>query len=177
MPPEHLPPLLLQAQQPICLLDDTRRCQAHNPAALRLLTLEPEQLQHCLLDPLVAEAGLWSNWWAGVLRQGHGQLRMQLRPDGGPCTVQAHASARVRGDLHLLLLLPLAELPPDPRLSRRELEVLQLLEAGATSQGVAAQLGIRPATVEHHVGSIKRRLGAQTRAQAVGLALRSGLLD
>ena len=52
------------------------------------------------------------------------------------------------------------------RLTVREREVLQLIAAGATDRAASATLGISIRTVEAHVGSILRRLGARTRADA-----------
>ena len=52
----------------------------------------------------------------------------------------------------------------------REREVLRLLERGSTDREIAAALTISVKTVEKHVGSILRKLGAQNRTQAVALA-------
>ena len=52
----------------------------------------------------------------------------------------------------------------------RERQVLQLLERGSTDREIAAALTISVKTVEKHVGSILRKLGAQNRTQAVALA-------
>jgi signal transduction histidine kinase/DNA-binding NarL/FixJ family response regulator len=51
----------------------------------------------------------------------------------------------------------------------RERDVLQLLERGSTDREIAAALTISVKTVEKHVGSILRKLGAQNRTQAVAL--------
>ena len=54
--------------------------------------------------------------------------------------------------------------------TEREREVLVLLERGSTDREIAAALTISVKTVEKHVGSILRKLGAQNRTQAVSLA-------
>jgi signal transduction histidine kinase/DNA-binding NarL/FixJ family response regulator len=54
--------------------------------------------------------------------------------------------------------------------TEREREVLAFLERGATDREIAAALTISVKTVEKHVGSILRKLGAQNRTQAVSLA-------
>jgi DNA-binding CsgD family transcriptional regulator len=56
-------------------------------------------------------------------------------------------------------------------LTRREAEVLQLLGTGATNAALAEQLHVSPATVKTHLENIYRKLGAQSRAQAVAMAL------
>jgi DNA-binding NarL/FixJ family response regulator len=54
--------------------------------------------------------------------------------------------------------------------TEREREVLVHLERGSTDREIAAALTISVKTVEKHVGSILRKLGAQNRTQAVSLA-------
>jgi NarL family two-component system response regulator YdfI len=61
-------------------------------------------------------------------------------------------------------------------LSRRELEVLALIAQGAPSKQIARQLRIAERTVKAHVTSVFHKLAVDTRAQAVAVALRRGLL-
>lgn len=61
-------------------------------------------------------------------------------------------------------------------LSRRELEVLALIAQGAPNKQIARQLKIAERTVKAHVTSVFRKLAVDTRAQAVAVALRRGLL-
>jgi DNA-binding CsgD family transcriptional regulator len=56
-------------------------------------------------------------------------------------------------------------------LTRREAEVLQLLGTGATNAALADQLHVSSSTVKTHLENIYRKLGAQSRAQAVAMAL------
>jgi DNA-binding CsgD family transcriptional regulator len=58
------------------------------------------------------------------------------------------------------------------RLSRREIEVLQLAADGSTNPRIAERLFITEATVKSHVGQILRKLGVTNRVEAVGLYLR-----
>jgi DNA-binding CsgD family transcriptional regulator len=64
---------------------------------------------------------------------------------------------------------------PGP-LSRRETEVLQLIADGLTSEPIAARLWLSVETVKSHVGAIHAKLGAHSRAHAVAIAFRQGLL-
>ncbi|RPI56907.1 MAG: DNA-binding response regulator [Acidobacteria bacterium] len=61
-------------------------------------------------------------------------------------------------------------------LTRREMEVLQLLAEGLPNKSVAERLGISDQTVKFHVASISSKLGASNRTDAVRLGLRRGLI-
>ena len=61
-------------------------------------------------------------------------------------------------------------------LTARELEVLRLVAEGLSNKAIAARLGIRQSTVKDHVNSLLGKLGAQSRTEAVMLALRRGLI-
>jgi LuxR family maltose regulon positive regulatory protein len=65
---------------------------------------------------------------------------------------------------------------PEP-LSKRELEVLQLLAQGASNHEIAQQLVIAYETVKRHVSHIFSKLGVTNRVQAVRQARDLGLLD
>jgi DNA-binding CsgD family transcriptional regulator len=64
-----------------------------------------------------------------------------------------------------------------PRLSEREHEVLSLIADGFSLCEIAAELGVRPSRVGPHIGQIHEKLDARTRAHAVGIAFRAGLLE
>lgn len=65
---------------------------------------------------------------------------------------------------------------PEPMLTEREREVLQLLGGGATNREIAEQLYLSPYTVKEHTSALYRKLGARNRAEAVLRAQRIGLL-
>jgi DNA-binding NarL/FixJ family response regulator len=65
---------------------------------------------------------------------------------------------------------------PTP-LSKREREILQKVADGATTRQVATDLGISPHTVKTHLERIFEKLGANDRAQAVAIAIRTGLVE
>jgi len=64
-----------------------------------------------------------------------------------------------------------------PPLSSREREVLQWTAAGKTQQDVGDILAIATRTVEVHLRSAREKLGALTTPQAVGRAIRLGLIQ
>ena len=59
-------------------------------------------------------------------------------------------------------------------LSPREHQVVELLASGKTGEEVAEHLGISPATVRVHVRNATGKLGANTRTQAVAIAVARG---
>jgi DNA-binding NarL/FixJ family response regulator len=61
-------------------------------------------------------------------------------------------------------------------LSGRELEVLRLLASGASNKAIAAQLVLSASTVKTHISNIFDKLGAQSRTEAVRIALQRGLI-
>jgi NarL family two-component system response regulator YdfI len=65
---------------------------------------------------------------------------------------------------------------PSGSLSEREQEVLALLAQGASNKEISLRLQITERTVKAHVTSIFNKLGVNSRAEAVAVALRQGLL-
>jgi DNA-binding NarL/FixJ family response regulator len=65
----------------------------------------------------------------------------------------------------------------DDMLTAREREILQLLADGMSNQDVAAKLFISQETVKSHVRHILAKLEADTRTQAVAIALREAIID
>lgn len=63
-----------------------------------------------------------------------------------------------------------------PRLTLRETECLSLTAAGMSSQEISTVIGVRPRTVKFHIDNVLAKLGARTRAQAVGDAIKSKML-
>lgn len=73
-----------------------------------------------------------------------------------------------------------APAPPDPAqrlapLTSREREVLALVAAGLSNDGIAAELTLSPATAKTHVSRIMTKLDARDRAQLVIIAYESGM--
>jgi DNA-binding NarL/FixJ family response regulator len=66
--------------------------------------------------------------------------------------------------------------PPAEALTRREIEVLELLAEGMPNKAIAARLAISDQTVKFHVSSICGKLGAANRTEAVRRAMRRGLI-
>lgn len=63
-----------------------------------------------------------------------------------------------------------------PHLTPREIECLNELADGLTSEGIARRLNISVPTVAMHLTNARKKLHAQTREQAIAIAIRSGLV-
>jgi DNA-binding NarL/FixJ family response regulator len=62
-------------------------------------------------------------------------------------------------------------------LTPREREVLALVAAGRTNQGIADELSISVKTVARHLSNIYGKLGLSSRSQATAFAYEHGLVD
>ena len=70
----------------------------------------------------------------------------------------------------------MAENPPAPELTPRQLEILNSLSRGYSNAEIAEVFGINEFTVREHVANIMAKLDASNRAEAVATALRKSLL-
>lgn len=75
------------------------------------------------------------------------------------------------------LTRPQAEsIQPAASLTKREIELLELVEQGLSNRAIAQQLSISQNTVTYHLKNIFQKLGVQNRAEAVARAYRAGYL-
>jgi DNA-binding NarL/FixJ family response regulator len=65
----------------------------------------------------------------------------------------------------------------DRTLSARQREILQMLADGMQTEAVARRLGLSTETVRTHTKRILAKLHADTRTQAVAIAIRNGLIE
>lgn len=63
-----------------------------------------------------------------------------------------------------------------PKLTDRQLEILESAVRGFTDREIAEQFGITQSGAKHHMRSIFAKLGAANRSEAIGIALRKHLL-
>ena len=64
-----------------------------------------------------------------------------------------------------------------PELTRRERQIVEMLARGSTGEQIAQELVLSPETVQKHVHNAKRKIGAETRAHLIALAMTRGLID
>ena len=64
-----------------------------------------------------------------------------------------------------------------PRLSERQVDVIQAIADGLSTREAADQLYISQSTVRNHLHAISRELNTNTMVQSVVAALRLGIID
>lgn len=108
-------------------------------------------------------------------------LRSELAPGvfeivGEFATVGAARSSRIGADALLVAAVPIERGPLTEPLTRREIEVLELLVEGLSNKSIGSLLSISDQTVKFHVAAICGKLGAANRTDAVRRAIRRGLV-
>jgi DNA-binding CsgD family transcriptional regulator len=82
----------------------------------------------------------------------------------------------VFGVVHQLSATPLTSQGPQPELTPRQHEVLQMLGEGHTTEQMAEQMGLSPETVRNHIKGLLAELEVKSRLEAVLSGYRLGLL-
>jgi DNA-binding NarL/FixJ family response regulator len=90
-----------------------------------------------------------------------------VAPDSSRRTGAGRQSTRLRDEQSEVL----------EELTRREIQVLELLAEGLPNKAIAERLGISDQTVKFHVAAITGKLGAANRTDAVRRAVRRGLIS
>ena len=66
---------------------------------------------------------------------------------------------------------------PEPELTRREQEVLNMLAQGLSNAAIAEQLTVSVHTVRNHIANLSAKLGAHSKLEVLSIAIRRGLLS
>lgn len=114
-----------------------------------------------------------------ALAQPEGYVRSFLDEGEAMTKLLCQAQARQVGSGYAAVLLsrigkisgmtqPSMQLLAEP-LTRREVEVLELIKTGCSNQAIAGQLVISLPTVKRHISNIYTKLGVQSRTQAVAI--------
>jgi len=89
---------------------------------------------------------------------------------------EAVAARRSNGTADVIpITTPLRELQAEPTL--REIEVLQLVADGLVNREIGQRLFLSEETVKSHVRHLLAKLQARSRAHAVAVGFRRGLID
>jgi DNA-binding NarL/FixJ family response regulator len=178
---------VLLAEQPW-----VERCLAARTGAEALSVCEQLRPHVALVDLFLAgESGAELT---GAIRQLCPDTRVLLISGAGRMTASAARAAGASGfiskesdarevvaavravGLGMTMFAPKTE-QPEPLLTEREREVLELIAAGSTNREIAQTLYLSPHTVKEHTSALYRKLHARNRADAVQRAQRIGLLS
>jgi DNA-binding NarL/FixJ family response regulator len=175
----------IEAHEPQVVLLAVEPRDTTPPPVVSRVALSPDAISRTPAFVLLADAPS-ASWAADAIRGG---ARSVLPRDATPDEIIAALEAAAVG----LVTLP-AELAADfvsgsrarsaPRsagsptqpLTPREVEVLGMLAEGLANKNIAARLGISEHTVKTHVASILTKLDAFSRAEAVAIGARQGLI-
>ena len=183
----------------LLVVDDDCRVAEASLAACRLLGLGRDDVIDRVLAELLAPAASdrLRAVWAPFHETGGHAGPFEIAWPHGAEPVDISVTAEVLPGRHLVVLSP-SDIPPPPAQggpglaatvperppprhgrgpTSRERQILAMLAGGDTDVQIAAKLELSPATVQTHVRNAKAKLGARTRAQAVAMALRDGLID
>jgi two-component system, NarL family, response regulator DevR len=113
---------------------------------------------------------------ADALKAGvKGYVRKDSPPEDLVRAIRAAQSGEFYVDPALSSTIVLEE--GDRTLTARQREILQMLADGLQTDAVARQLGLSTETVRTHTKRILAKLHADTRTQAVAIAIRNGLIQ
>jgi DNA-binding NarL/FixJ family response regulator len=136
-----------------------------------------EQLRSSVASPIVVFTGNGgARLLADALKAGvKGYVRKDSPPEDLVRAIQAAQSGEFYVDPALSSTIVLEE--GDRTLTVRQREILQMLADGMQTEAVARQLGLSTETVRTHTKRILAKLRADTRTQAVAIAIRNGLIN
>ena len=92
---------------------------------------------------------------------------------GGESLIQPRVATRLLDRLGQLSRTPV----PETTLSKREIEVLQLMATGAANKTIASELNIGHSTVKTHIVRIFSKLGVNGRTEAVAEAVKKKIIQ
>jgi DNA-binding NarL/FixJ family response regulator len=104
-----------------------------------------------------------------------GYVRKDSPPEDLVRAIRAARSGEFYVDPALSSTIVLEE--GDRTLTARQREILQMLADGMQTEAVARRLGLSTETVRTHTKRILAKLHADTRTQAVAIAIRNGLIE
>ena len=139
------------------------------------------QRLHAMLVPIDQE--MMDRWLQTLEEALEPGLFGNLTYAGGLMSSAAAAGSALEAIEHILSSRPRSDVDSTPEiglkgavLSIREQEVLRLVAQGLTDQEIADRLFMSRRTATTHQTNIRRKLGAQNRAEAVAFAIRDGII-
>jgi DNA-binding CsgD family transcriptional regulator len=182
---DHLEAVFERTRHAMLIVNDARVYVDCNQASGLLLECPHEEIIGKRIDDFTPEENhdlletVWPQFLAGNTR-GEGTWEMRTAKST-PLTVEYSATPNFVPGLHLAILMKRTDAPLSvpatlggKRLSAREREILGRIAVGESGPQIAAELFISPDTVRTHLQNVLIKLGAQTRAHAIALALQRG---
>ena len=165
---------LILERRPDVVLLDLRLPKLDGVEVMRQVRAQAPQVRFLVLTTYDTDEYIGPALAAGA----QGYLLKDALPDELARGVRAvmRGAAALEPAVAARLLERMAEGERGDELSERELEVLRLLVAGASNKSIAAQLGLSENTIKTHISRIFAKLGVQSRAEAVAVALQRGLV-
>ena len=164
---------LILERRPDVVLLDLRLPKLDGVEVMRQVRAQAPQVRFLVLTTYDTDEYIGPALAAGA----QGYLLKDALPDELANGIRAvmRGAAALEPEVAARLLERMAEGERD-ELSERELEVLRLLVAGASNKAIAAQLNLSENTIKTHISRIFAKLGVQSRAEAVAVALQRGLV-
>lgn len=189
--PERLARLFGRSRLPMLLIDNDRRYLDANAPAQLAFRQTVEQLRLLRVDDLTPDDFLprLQEYWERMMQSGVVAGPYEVAsPAGTRFRVVYYAAADALPGQHLIVFVPSGwtdfeshdgsePADPDPPLTPRELEVLELAAEGQSGPHIAESLVVSPATVRTHFEHIYAKLGVNDRAGSVAKAMRLGLIE
>ena len=166
---------LCSETRPDVVLMDLLMPTLDGPAATARICKTYPQIQVIALTSFVEEDLIRRAMRAGAI----GYLLKDVNPSNLAEAIRAAHRGQPTIDSAAARVLALAArqpLSPGTDLTPREREVLPLLVAGETNNGIGEALSLSHSTVRQHVSNILSKLGAKTRTEAATLAMQHHLV-
>ncbi len=162
---------VFRQQRPDVTLMDLRMPQMDGVAAITAICTEFPAARIIVLTTYEGDEDIYQGLRAGA--------KGYLLKDAEPEELLAAIRAVHKGQKHIppQVGAKLLERMTSPELSDRELEVLQLITTGKSTQVISKALHITERTVNFHINHILSKLGVEDRTQAVIVALRRGIVS
>jgi PAS domain S-box-containing protein len=179
-----------QSRNAMVLLDSERRHVEVNGAYLQLLGYDRSSLLGRPISDIRPPGAVASDEeWHSALRQRHFTgVADLLRADGTLVTVEFAGHPETVTGKQLVLFVVLSSgrqgrrfasghglALPAPPLSKRELQVIELIASGLEGPEIAGELGIAHNTVRTHVRNAMTKVGARSRSHLVAISLGEAL--
>jgi two-component system, NarL family, response regulator YdfI len=169
----------IEAHEPQVVLVAVDPRDDQSPTIAARIALSPDAASRTPAFVLLTEAPT-ASWAAAALRSGaRGVLPRDAPPDeiaaAGLVTLPADLAVDLASGSRASTSVRQTAASSQP-LTRREMEILGMLAEGLANKNIAARLGISEHTVKTHVASILTKLDAFSRAEAVAIGARQGLI-